>query len=220
MTNTDFYDSFGKQFFEKKSSESRRLHKLFMTKYYLPECGHLEVRNTSYKDINVILAEMKLRKLAPGTIKLARSTFSQYFGLAMELGEAETNPINDSQCLKATDYYTGLSDNSVDGANPVSIKGTLSTGTLLEVFHRWADANPCHFQKMLLMHLSSVLRLFKKLNDQPYMLITDATIALMIYNTKSIRSQQEMRFLIQMLDRYLADQLGESFTRMNHQESF
>ena len=220
MTNTDFYQSFGKPFFEKKSAESRRLHELFMTKYYLPECGHLEVRNTSYQEVNMVLAEMKRRKLAPGTIKSARSTFSQYFCLAMEMGEAEANPVKDTRCMTASDYFSESFDNVVADMDPGSNYAVLSIGTLQEVFHRWAEVNPCHFQKSLLLHLSSVLRMFRKLNGQTYMLITDETIDLMIHNTKSIRSQQEMRFLIQMLDRYMADQLGESFSRVHHQESF
>lgn len=77
--------------------------------------------------------------------------------------------------------------------------------SLRELYIEWANVNPFNFQKTLLALFGHVCGAFSVLADLPYDQISLEMFDIVINQVSSSRKRDNMRYLINAIDRYLAE---------------
>lgn len=80
--------------------------------------------------------------------------------------------------------------------------------SLHELYAEWSEVNPFDFSKTLLAIFKRVCGAFNTLADLPYDQISSEMFDIVINQASSRRKRDNMRYLINALDRYLADDYG------------
>ena len=82
--------------------------------------------------------------------------------------------------------------------------------TLRELYKEWSNLNPYGFQKTLLNIFTQICGSFNELADLPYDTVSMEMFEVVINHIPSSRKQDNMRYLLNTIDRYLKDHYGLS----------
>lgn len=80
--------------------------------------------------------------------------------------------------------------------------------SLREVYNEWAQSNPYMFQRSLMNSFSHIFEAFKEIADLPYDQIAGEMFEVVIEKVSSPRKQENLRYLIKALDRFLMERYG------------